>query len=101
MACGWVNPPGTPFDVDLLSFGVAEDGKLRTSKDFVYWRNVRNRSETIRLVNDARGGAGAEEEEVLEIELYNVPDPIHSVILIVNICKAQQRNQLFRAVKEV
>ena len=54
MACGWENAVGPGYDLDLLVFATDEDGKLHSQKDFVYYSNRHNTTNTIRLLQDIK-----------------------------------------------
>lgn len=86
---------GGSFDLDSAAFLVAENGKVTSSGDFVFYGNLKHSSGSVEHMGDNRTGIGAGDDEVVKIDLSLVPASISRIIFTVTIYEAEQRHQNF------
>ena len=85
-----------PQDIDCDAFALLlQNGKLRDSKDIVYYGKLTHYSGSVRHMGDNLTGAGDGDDEQIVIDLNRVPDQYDKIILAVNIYEAFKRNQHF------
>ncbi|PAB59764.1 TerD family protein [Anaeromicrobium sediminis] len=86
---------GHDFDLDVFTFAVKGDGKVRNSGDFIFFNNMRLSNGSIELMGDNRTGAGAGDDEVVAVDLNTVPADIEKIIFAIIINEAEMRRQNF------
>ena len=84
------------YDLDLFAFLADEDCSLRKDA-LAYYGNMRLQG--VKLHGDNRTGAGDGDDEIITINLDQVPSWCKTIILGVNIYKGKERKQNFSKVK--
>ena len=94
---GW-NPratDGQAFDLDAVAFLVNESGKVRADTDFIFFNNLKSSDGSVEHTGDNRTGEGDGDDEVIKVNLSQLPADVDKVVVTVTIHDAQQRNQNF------
>jgi len=94
---GWdVNPSGgKAFDLDSSVFMLDNNGKLLSSKDVVYFKNLQHESWSVIHSGDNLTGAGEGDDEVVTVEFDKIPSNISKLACVINIYDAENRRQNF------
>lgn len=91
---GWdVKSGGASMDLDLVAFLVDENGKLKSDKNFVYFNNKKSPCGSVASRGDNLTGAGDGDDEVIDINLANVPSDVKKVVIAVSIYNAGSKGQ--------
>jgi stress response protein SCP2 len=87
-------------DIDCDASAIMlKGGKLKGSKDIVYFRNLKHSSGTVQHMGDNLTGAGAGDDEQIIVDLASVPAEYDKIVFVVNIYSAATRNQHFGMIK--
>lgn len=86
---------GSPFDLDASIFLVTASGKVRSDYDFIFYNNRKSQDGSVEHLGDNVTGAGEGDDEVIRIDLVNVPQEITRLIFAVSIYEAEARKQNF------
>lgn len=86
---------GTQFDLDASAFLLGTDGKVRTDEDFIYYNNPKPGNGSVFSKGDNRSGEGEGDDEVLKIDLPNVPGDVSKIVFAVTIYEAEKNHQNF------
>jgi tellurium resistance protein TerD len=86
---------GDDYDLDASAFMVAESGKVRGDEDFIFYNQLSSRCGSVEHTGDNRTGAGAGDDEALQIDLTLVPNHVKRVVVCVTIDEAEARRQNF------
>jgi len=89
---------GVPFDLDASAFLLTEFSdrfKVRNDSDFVFYNNLTSPCGSVRHLGDNTTGLGDGDDEVIEINLNDVPADIVKVRVCVTINDADDRRQNF------
>ncbi|MBC8639944.1 TerD family protein [Caballeronia sp. EK] len=86
---------GDDYDLDASAFMVAESGKVRGDEDFIFYNQLSSRCGSVEHTGDNRTGAGAGDDEALQIDLTLVPNHVKRVVVCVTIDDAEARRQNF------
>lgn len=94
---GWdVNKfDGKEFDLDVFTFALKSDGKVRDTGDFIFFNNPTSPEGAIKHSGDNRTGAGSGDDEIVFIDLSKLPTEIERVVFAITINEAEARNQNF------
>jgi len=60
---------GADFDLDASVFLVADTGKVRTEKDFIFYNNPKSTDGSVEHTGDNRTGEGDGDDEVIKVAL--------------------------------
>ena len=94
---GW-NPNtavGGTFDVDVSAFILNEAGKLISDNHFVFYNNLKSPNDFVTHTGDNRTGEGEGDDESLIIDFTKVSAEEKSIVFVVTIHEAAQKNQNF------
>ena len=83
-----------PIDCDAFAI-LLKNGKLRDSKDIVYFGNLMHASGAVKHMGDNLTGEGDGDDEQIIIDLVHVPESYDRIVLAVNIYAAYARHQHF------
>ncbi|WDV48211.1 TerD family protein [Clostridiaceae bacterium M8S5] len=83
------------FDLDVFTFALKADGKVRNASDFVFYNNKKIPEGAIVLSGDNRTGAGSGDDESVEINLTSLPPEIEKIAFCITINEAETRGQNF------
>jgi tellurium resistance protein TerD len=86
---------GSPFDLDASIFLVTASGKVRSDYDFIFYNNRKSQDGSVEHLGDNVTGVGEGDDEVIRIDLVNVPQEITRLIFAVSIYEAEARKQNF------
>lgn len=90
---------GQDFDLDASAFMVGESGKVRSDADFIFYGQLRSAEGSVEHTGDNRTGEGDGDDEVLKMNLQQIPQDIQKVVLTVTIHEAEARRQNFGQVQ--
>jgi tellurium resistance protein TerD len=92
---------GVDFDLDASVFLLGSNEKLISDKHFIFYNNLTSPDATksIEHTGDNLTGAGAGDDEVIKVNLQQVPPDIEKVVVTVTIHDAQERKQNFGQVQ--
>lgn len=86
---------GAKFDLDASAFLLGSNGKVRSDNDFIYYNNLKSGNGSIYSMGDNRTGEGDGDDEVLKIDLTNVPSDVDKIVFAVTIYEAEKNHQNF------
>lgn len=86
---------GGDFDLDAVAFMVGDNGKVTKQEDFIFFGNLKHPSGSVEHLGDNRTGVGEGDDEVIKIELSNIPAEITKIVFAVTIYEAEARHQNF------
>lgn len=89
-----------PANIDCDAFAILlQNGKLNQARDIVYFHNLKHSSGAVQHMGDNLTGAGDGDDEVIMIDLNKIPSEYDSIVLAVNIFRAEDRHQHFGMIK--
>lgn len=88
---------GAEFDLDASVFCCGENGKVTCDEDFVFYNNKVRPG--VEHMGDNRTGEGDGDDEVININLAQIPENISEVNFTVTINDADKNNQNFGMVE--
>lgn len=83
------------FDLDGSAFLLGDSGAVRGDDDFIFYNNPNGGGGSVVHSGDNRTGAGEGDDEVINIDLANVPQDIERIPFTCTIFEAMERNQNF------
>ena len=86
---------GAEFDLDASVFLLNNMGKVRGDHDFIFYNQLKSDNVAVEHTGDNRSGAGDGDDEVIKVNLSQVPADIEKIAVTVTIHDAQARNQNF------
>jgi len=86
---------GFDYDLDAAAFLLAENGKVTSEKDFIFYGNLSHSSGSVTHVGDSLTGEGDGDDEQINIDLSLVPENIHKIDFTVTIHEYEARRQNF------
>ena len=86
---------GQEFDLDAIAFLVNEAGKVRNDQDFIFFNNLKSDNGAVEHTGDNRTGEGDGDDEVVKVNLTQVPADVDKIVVTVTIQDAATRNQNF------
>ena len=86
---------GAAFDLDASAFVLDANGKVLSDKHFVFYNNTRDPSGAVAHQGDNLTGAGAGDDEVVEVDLGLLTPDTAKVTFVVTIHEAETRKQNF------
>lgn len=101
---GWDTNPtdsGADFDLDGSLFVLGSDEKLISDKHFIFYNNLTSPDpkKSIQHMGDNLTGAGEGDDEIIKINLKEVPAEIQKIVITVTIHEAEARKQNFGQVQ--
>ena len=101
---GWdtnITDTGGDFDIDASVFLVDSNEKLLSDNHFIFYNNLTSpdASNSVEHLGDNRTGAGEGDDEVIKVNLKQVPPDVHKIIMTVTIHEADKRQQNFGQVQ--
>ncbi|MGL5646250.1 MAG: TerD family protein [Clostridium sp.] len=95
LGAGWdVAHNGQDFDLDIAAFLLNGNGKVQNvPEDVIFFNNMR--AQGIELLGDNRTGAGDGDDEVIHINLKELPAYVEKIVFIVTIFEGQSKRQTF------
>lgn len=86
---------GSAFDLDASIFLLTASGKVRSDYDFIFYNNRKSQDGSVEHLGDNTSGVGEGDDEVIRIDLVNVPQEITRLVFAVSIYEAEARKQNF------
>ena len=90
---------GEPFDLDASALLIGENGKVRSSADFIFYNQPASADNSVVHLGDNRSGAGEGDDEQITIDLNLVAADVQRVVIVVSIDQADARRQNFGQVR--
>ena len=85
---------GSEFDLDASIFLLAH-GRVRSNSDFIFYNQPRSTCGSVVHQGDNRTGQGDGDDEVVMVELPNVPSDVEKISFCVTIHEGDERRQNF------
>ena len=86
---------GTDFDLDASILMLDQNDKAIGERGFVFYNNANSECGSVKHLGDNRTGEGEGDDEVLTVELPEIPDSVSKLLVAVTIHDAEARNQNF------
>ncbi len=86
---------GDDFDLDASAFLLNDGSKVPSSSHFVFFNNKKSPDGSVEHLGDNLTGAGAGDDEVINVDLDKVASDVKKVDFTVTIYKADERKQSF------
>jgi tellurium resistance protein TerD len=86
---------GADFDLDASAFMLGADGKVRSEADFIFYNQLKSSCGSVEHTGDNLTGAGEGDDEVIKVDLSQVPADVQKIAFTVTIHEADQRKQNF------
>lgn len=86
---------GSAFDLDVSVFLTAGDGKVKKDSNFIFFNNLKNENGSVQHMGDNLTGEGDGDDEVIKIDLPNVPADVEKIAFTITIYDAPGRSQNF------
>lgn len=83
------------FDLDAAAFLLGDNGKVPNQDDFIFYGNLKHKSESVEHMGDNLTGEGDGDDEQVKVVLANVPANISKIAFTVTIYEAESRRQNF------
>lgn len=90
---------GEAFDLDASALLIGENGKVRSSADFIFYNQPASADQSVVHLGDNRSGAGDGDDEQITIDLRLVAPDVARVVIVVSIDQADVRRQNFGQVR--
>ncbi len=86
---------GEAFDLDSSAFLLAESGQVASGNDFIFFNNLKSADGSVQHMGDNLTGAGAGDDEVINVDLDRVSQNVKRMAFAVTIYEAEKRGQNF------
>ncbi|MEI6043068.1 MAG: TerD family protein [Chloroflexota bacterium] len=86
---------GDSFDLDASVFLIAENGRVRSDDDFIFYNHLKSACGSVEHTGDNRTGAGDGDDEAIKVDLDKVPLDVSKLVFTVSIDQAEARRQNF------
>lgn len=86
---------GSEFDLDASVFMLTDNGKVRNEADFIFYNQLKSACGAVEHTGDNRTGAGEGDDEVVMVNLEQMPTEIQKLAFTVTIHDAEARKQNF------
>jgi tellurium resistance protein TerD len=86
---------GVDYDLDASALLVGANGRVLSDAHFVFYNNLTSPDGSVQHQGDNRTGEGDGDDEVIDIDLVDVPANVERVVFPVSIDAAEERNQNF------
>jgi tellurium resistance protein TerD len=90
---------GADFDLDASALMLGSNGKILSDQHFVFFNNLTSPDGSVQHTGDNLTGAGEGDDEVVNVNLANVPPDCDKVVFAVSIYEAESRGQSFGQVR--
>lgn len=101
VALGWKvrTTTGADFDLDASALMVGESGRVLSDSHFVFYGNLDSPDGSVHHTGDSLAGGG-DDDEVIEVNLTNVPATVSRIVFPVSIYGAEEAKQNFGQVSD-
>ncbi len=86
---------GFEFDLDASALMLGEDGRVLSDLHFVFYNNLISPDGSVEHTGDNRDGQGDGDDEIVKVDLAQVPSQCTRIVFPVSIHDAQARRQNF------
>ncbi|WP_080845714.1 TerD family protein [Cytobacillus gottheilii] len=86
---------GHDFDLDSSVFLLADNGKVASDSDFVFYNNTTGGNGSVIHTGDNRTGEGDGDDEQVKVDLSAVPQNVSKISFTITIHDGESRNQNF------
>jgi tellurium resistance protein TerD len=86
---------GKDFDLDVSVFLTNAGGKVEKESNFIFFNNKQNENGSVVHAGDNRTGEGEGDDEVIDVDLKNIPADVEKVAFTITIYDAESRSQNF------
>lgn len=86
---------GADFDLDAAAFLLADNGKVASDSDFVFYGNLKHASGGVEHTGDNLTEEGEGDDEVIKVDLSKIPANVTKIDFTVTIYEAETRAQNF------
>ena len=94
LGAGWdISNNGSDFDLDIAAFLLDANNKFNTVSNVIFFNNKVGQG--ISLAGDNRTGAGAGDDETINIDLDKIDSNIAKIVFVVTILEAMAKRQTF------
>ena len=90
---------GADFDLDASALMLGTSGKILTDQHFIFFNNLTSPDGSVQHTGDNLTGAGEGDDEVINVNLVNVPPDCDKIVFTVSIYDAESRGQSFGQVR--
>jgi len=90
---------GADFDLDASALMVGTNGKIVSDQHFVFFNNLTSPDGSVEHTGDNLTGEGEGDDEVIKVNLANVPAETDKIVVTVSIYEAEARSQSFGQVR--
>lgn len=90
---------GSEVDCDASVFMLNEKGQMNSSKDLIYFGNLKSNCKSVVHTGDNLTGDGAGDDEQILVNLNKIPSNVHKLLFVVNIYDCVRRKQHFGMIK--
>jgi tellurium resistance protein TerD len=101
---GWdtnITDTGQDFDIDASVFLLDGNEKLLSDDHFIFYNNLASPdpNKSVEHLGDNRTGVGEGDDEVIKVDLQQVPPEVQKIAMVVTIHEAEKRQQNFGQVQ--
>lgn len=101
---GWdtnITDTGQDIDIDASVFMLDGNEKLISDNHFIFYNNLTSPdpNKSVEHLGDNRTGAGEGDDEVIKVNLQQVPSDVNKIAMVVTIHEAEERQQNFGQVQ--
>lgn len=90
---------GADFDLDASVYMLNAEGRVPTSKHFIFFNELTSPCESVKHQGDNLTGEGEGDDEKINIDLNKVPADVQKLVVVVNIFEAVRKGQNFGMVE--
>jgi tellurium resistance protein TerD len=90
---------GADFDLDASALMLGTSGKIMSDQHFIFFNNLQSPDGSVQHTGDNLTGAGEGDDEVINVNLANVPPDCDKIVFTVSIYDAESRGQSFGQVR--
>lgn len=90
---------GEEFDLDASAFLLADNDRVRSDEDFVFYNKLQHFEGAVEHMGDNRSGDGDGDDEVIRIDLSQIAASLKKIAISVTIDRADERRQNFGMVQ--
>lgn len=93
-------PNGVEFDCDVTAIICGSDGKCLGNDYLVWYNNLQDPNGFVKHSGDVRDGKVEGDDETIFLDFSKSPSEAESIVFIVSIHEAQERNQNFGQIRD-
>lgn len=90
---------GADFDLDASALLVDTSAKILSDQHFVFFNNLKSPDGSVQHTGDNLTGEGEGDDELIKVNLAQVPAEVDKIVFAVSIYDAEQRGQSFGQVR--